>query len=218
MNNSKIFIFYFFILLSCSTKKNETVSKLQPNSIPPILYNEDINIINDFLDIELKTDRYEAYKNIEIILIKEAGNGIESLFVYDYAYKDWHSHGNNATIADNDRLGWILDSLQIKDLKRIYNDKQDIEWRSSDIKNYKVTVMKNETLREIIKSGNNFILPEKLILYISKPLIIDNNNALISFSISNSRYGNVINRYTVLMKAKNKKWVIGPKYWDGRID
>ena len=204
-----------FFILSCSTRKND-ISIQENQNILPQLSQEEINITNDFLDTELASDRYKNYKNLEIVLIQKAGNGTGSLLVYEYAYKDWHTFGKKGTIEDNERLGWILNTIQVKELKNKYTNVENYNWEISDIKNFKVTIMKNETLIDIIKSGEYINLPEKLILYLTKPLIIDENNILISFNIGSSRLGYTsINHYTALMRKVNKKWVIRASYDDG---
>jgi hypothetical protein len=73
--------------------------------------------------------------------------------VYEYAYKDFHSDGYQSTAEINERLGWILDTIQIKDLKNKYIDKKQYHWKSSDIKNFKVKIMKKESFMNIIRSS-----------------------------------------------------------------
>ena len=204
-----------FFLLSCSARKKDNINQIT-QTISPQLTQEEINVTNDFLDAELATDRYKNYGNLEIVLIEEAGNGISNLSVYEHAYKEWHSSGEKATLEDNLRLGWILDTIQIKELKRNYIIKENYNWKISDIKNYKVSIMKNETLRDIIKSSEYINLPEKLILYLKKPLIVVGNNALISFNIGSSALGfTSMNHYTALLKKVNDKWLISATYDDG---
>lgn len=217
-----IFIFSIISLVSCTSIKNTAKTKeTQPykhlKSIVESLPTEEYNIVNDFLDIELASERYKFYIGKETILIEEAGNGLENLFAYEYAYKDFHSYGNKGTAEDNERLGWVIDTLHIKELKNKYSDKNPYNWQSSDIKNYKVSVMKNETTTKIINSGEYASLPEKLILRITKPLIIDNYNAFISFRLGVLGF-NTINNYTALMKKTNGKWKIVASYWDGSIE
>jgi hypothetical protein len=178
MKNS-ILLLFVVIFASCTSNKNTTQYKefqllKQSKPINDSLNREENNIVNDFLDFELASERYKNYKNCEIIVIEEAGDIIENLLVYEYAYKDFHSYGNKATAEDNERLGWILDTIQIKELKNTYKDKKESNWTSSDIRNFKVSIMKNDTLRNIINTGKYISLPEKLILHITKPLILNN--------------------------------------------
>lgn len=166
----------------------------------------------------MASERYKNYKNCEIILIEEAGNPIENLLVYEYAYKDFHSYGNKATADDNERLGWILDTTQIKELKNTYKAKKECHWTSSDIRNFKVSIMKNDTLRNIINTGKYINLPEKLILHITKPLILNNDTAFISFRLSPLGGPHSISYYTALMKKINGKWQMRASYWDGSVE
>jgi hypothetical protein len=210
-----LFLLSLFILLSCSTRKKDNTNQITQN-IPPQLSQEEINVTNDFLDAELASDSYKYYKNLELVLIEEAGNGTGCLFVYEYAYKNWHSFGENGTLQDNERLGWILDTVQVKELKSKYINAESYNWKISDIKNHRVSLMKNKTLINIIKSGEYINLPEKLILYLTKPLIVDKYNALISLNIGSSRLGySSMNHYTALMKKVNDKWVLSASYDDG---
>lgn len=219
-----IYTLLIAIFTSCtSQKKTPKIKETQPltqlKSLVDTLTIEEKNIVNDFLDIELASKRYKNYNNLEIIMIEDAGNGIENLLAYEYAYRDFHSDGNEVTAEDNDRLGWILDSLQIKELKNKYSDKKEYHWKSSDIRNFKVNIMKNDTLRNYLKKDRFIDLSEKLILFIKKPIIIDKNNAFISIATRKGfLFGSGINNYTALMKKTNRKWKTGASYWDGSIE
>lgn len=214
-----IAIFTFCTSQKKTPKIKETQPLTQLKSLVDTLTIEEKNIVNDFLDIELASERYKNYNNLEIIMIEDAGNGIENLLAYEYAYRDFHSDGNEVTVEDNDRLGWILDSLQIKELKNKYSDKKEYHWKSSDIRNFKVNIMKNDTLRNYLKKDRFIDLSEKLILFIKKPIIIDKNNAFISIATRKGfLFGSGINNYTALMKKTNRKWKTGASYWDGSIE
>ncbi len=217
-----IYTLVIAIFTSCTSQKSapkikETQPLTQLKSLVDSLTTEEKNIVNDFLDIELASERYKNYNNLEIIVIEEAGSAIENLLVYEYAYKDFHSFGNKSTPADKQRLGWILDTTQIKELKNKYNAKNDYQWKIADIRNFKINIMKNETFIKIINSGEYTNLPEKLILRVTKPLIIDDYNAFISFRLGVLGY-NTINYYTALMKKVNGKWQMRASYWDGSVE
>lgn len=219
-----IYTLLIVIFTSCtSQKKTPQIKETQPltqlKSLVDTLTIEEKNIVNDFLDIELASERYKNYKNLEIIMIEDAGNGIENLLAYEYAYRDFHSADKEATAEDSERLGWILDSLQIKELKNEYSDKKEYHWKSSDIRNFKVNIMKNDTLRNYLKKDRFINLSEKLILFLKKPIIIDENNAFISIATRKGfLFGSVFNNYTALMKKTNRKWKTGASYWDGSIE
>jgi hypothetical protein len=204
-----------FFILSCSTRKNDNINQITQN-ISPQLTQEEINVTNDFLDAELAAERYKYYRKLGLVLIEDAGNGTRNLLVYEYAYKDWHSFGENGTLQDNERLGWILDTIRVKELKNKYLNVENYNWKISDIKNFNISTIKNKTLINIIKSGEYINLPEKLIIYLTKPLIVDKNNAFISLNIGSSRLGfTSMNHYTALLKKANDKWVISASYDDG---
>jgi hypothetical protein len=79
-----------------------------------------------------------------------------------------------------------------------------------------VSLLKDEELRTIINTGVYVNLPSRLLIYLSKPLIIDENNAFISFEIGNGQLGFAsINHFTVLMKKVNNNWVIFEYFYDG---
>jgi hypothetical protein len=212
------------IYASCTSIKNATKVKeiqllKQLNPIDDTLTIEQSNIVNDFLDVELASERYKNDLNREIIVIEEAGNGIENLDVYEYAYKRFHEYGAKPTTEVKERLGWILDTIQIKDLKNKYGDKKQYHWKSSDIKNFKATIMTKEVFTNSIRSGEYITLPERLIIYITKPLLIDSTTAFITFRTGSSRLGfTTINNYTALMNKVNGKWLIRASYWDGSIE
>ncbi len=209
-----IFLSFFFIL-SCSTRKNENIYQVTQN-IQPQLSQDEINIVSDFLDAELATDRYKNYRNLEIVVIEESLKKTQAIEAYEYTYKDWNAFGEKGTLEENERLGFILDTLEIKTLKNKHLKDENFYWKITDFKSYKVSIMKNETLRNIINSGEYIKLPEKLILYISRPLMIDENKSLISFNIGSSELGyRSMNHYTALMKKINEKWIIKASYDDG---
>lgn len=204
-------ILYFVLiglLLSCNAKKEILVT----NSISESknLTEIESNIINDFLDIELKDDRYKSYKDYEIVIIEEAYKKSKPLYAYEYAYKDLYKHGKEI------KNYWILDSLQIEKMKENIKFENTFHWKTTDFKNIKVGLYKHEELRRIIKSNEYINLPKRLIIYLSRPLIIDNDKALISFDIGNGQLGfNSITHFTVLMNKEKEKWIKGGYYDDG---
>ncbi|WP_310555470.1 hypothetical protein [Flavobacterium sp.] len=206
----KIIIFFFglFFILSCSTKKIDKSNQIIKN-ISPQLSQSETNIVSDFLNAELATERYKNYRNLEIVVIEESLKKSQSIEAYElnFNYKDsWGKFSNE----------WILDSIQLRKVKSELENESVYCWKITDFKNYKVSLMKNKTLRNIINSGEYINLPEKLILYLTKPLIIDENNALISFNIGLSKSGfGSLNHYTALMRKVNDKWVISASYDDG---
>ena len=219
-----ILIISIIICTSCISKKRELQEKeskplVQLKVAPDTLTTEENNVVNDFLDVELASETYKNDLNREIIVIKEAGNGIENLEVYEYAYKRFHENGAKPTTEVKERLGWILDTIQIKDLKNKFRDKKQYHWKSSDIKNINVNIMKKEVFTNSIRSGEYITLPERLIIYITKPLLIDSTTAFITFRTGSSRLGfTTINNYTALMNKVNGKWLIRASYWDGSIE
>ncbi|MDQ1164851.1 hypothetical protein [Flavobacterium sp. SORGH_AS_0622] len=201
---------FFFILLtilflSCSTKKQQTTKPFIENNLTEIRS----NIVNDFLDFELKTDRYTAYKNYDYIIIKEALKKRKSILAYEFSYNEFYKRERN-------RNYWILDSIQIQNIKSDLANEEIYIWKGSDFKKIKVNLLNYEELKAIIKLNDYSKIEKKLIIYLSTPLIIDKDNALISFEIGNGSLGfNSITHFTVLMKNKNEKWVKDAYFEDG---
>lgn len=206
----KYFTVFFFTIIfsSCRSQVN-----IKQNNIKQ----SENSIVNDFLDAELKNESYKKYKDYNIVIIEDAGNGIKSLNAYEYAYKDFHSNVKNVTLEDNLRLGWILDSLELKKYREKIINIESYEWKVTDFKNIKVKLLKFEELRKTTNTGK--YLKNNLIIFLSSPLLIDKNNALLSFEIGNGDLGfNSITHFTALMKKKNDKWEVQTSYWDGVVN
>lgn len=199
------------ILFSCSVQKNNKLNNTQKDliSIESKITETEGNIINDFLEVELEKDRYKNYKDAEIVVIEEVLKKTKPISVYEFnlKYKEsWGKFINN----------WILDTLQIKKIKLDIENEELYYWKVSDFKNIKVSLLKYEELRTIINTGAYSNLPPRLIIYLSKPLIIDENNALVSFEIGDGQFGFAsINHFTVLMKKVNNKWEQSDQFEDG---
>ena len=199
------------ILFSCSVQKNNKLNNTQKDliSIESKITEPEGNIINDFLEVELEKDRYKNYKDAEIVVIEEVLKKTKPISVYEFnlKYKEsWGKFINN----------WILDTLQIKKIKLDIENEELYYWKVSDFKNIKVSLLKYEELRTIINTGAYSNLPPRLIIYLSKPSIIDENNALVSFEIGDGQFGFAsINHFTVLMKKVNNKWEQSDQFEDG---
>lgn len=157
----------------------------------------------------MQTDRYKSKRGLEILLIEDAGNRNWSLAAYEFNFQNKKSFGFGKDFS-------MLDSLQIEKLKSKHNKEKAYSWKAEDIKNFKVTIMSREAFENTIRTAAYIKLPEKLVLYISRPLVIDATNALIFFNSGSSRFGfSTIQRYTMLMKKVNGKWVKDTYYDDG---
>ena len=87
---------YFLILLlsySCSIQKSNTLNNKKTDQISTEskLIETEGNIVNDFIDVELKKDRYKNYKDSEIVVIKEALKKYKSIEAYQYSHDEWIS-------------------------------------------------------------------------------------------------------------------------------
>ncbi len=216
MRNLLYFLFYV-LLFSCSVQKNNKLNNkyTTPISIESELTETEGDIINDFIDVELKKDRYKNYKDSEIVVIEEALKKHQSVETYIYSNNEWISM-NKINRRDDIENRYFLDSLHIKKLKLELEKEEIYHWKASDFKNINVSLLKYEELRRIINSGDYINFPSKLIIYLSKPLIIDENNAFISFEAGNGQLGfHSINHFTVLMRKINNKWEQSDYYYDG---
>lgn len=211
----KVILLLFISSLICCATKYEKQGNVKPtfeyqsDLVISNLTEIEITIINDFLEAELKSDRYKSYKNFELFVIEEALKKAKPIYAYEYTYKNFYK-------TEKEKDYWILDSVQINKLKsNLAFEKQDY-WVLSDFKKLKVNLLKYEKLRKIINSGEYNKLSQRLIIYISKPLIIDDKNALISFEIGNGKLGfNEITHFTVLMKKEGGKWIDKNHFEDG---
>ena len=205
------YILVCILLFSCSIQKSSNQNAVNTASISTDsnLTEIETNIANDFLDIELKKERYANYKDFEIVVIEEALKKMKPISDYEFNLKYKKSWGK---FIDN----WILDTVQIKKIKIELEKEEVYHWKVSDFKNIKVSLLKYEELKTIINTGVYINLPRKLIIYLSKPLIIDENNAFISFEIGNGQLGfATINHFTVLMRKVNNEWKENNFYYDG---
>lgn len=208
MKNSVILIILIFFY-SCSAKKNDININSISNPTETCLPETEINIINDFLDTELKTDRYKNYKEYNYFVIKEALKRTKSIYAYQYTYNEYYKY-------QIEKGHWILDSIQINKLKSDLESEKQYLWKTSDFKDIKVNILEFEELRTIINTGAYIDLPKRLIIFLSRPLIVNENYALISFDIGNGDSGNNnITHFTVLMKKDRLKWIAKYYFEDG---
>jgi len=178
-------------------------------SINQELSNEEITIINEFLTIELDKDRYKEYKKLEIFVIEEALKKQKSLSDYEFNFKYKNSWGKFIN-------EWILDSLQIDQKKKELENEEVYHWKESDFKVIKTKMLKYEKFRKLINSRSKEMFQMKPILYLSKPLFINDKNVFISFEIGTFQgvYGS-LEHFTVLMRKINNKWIQNSFYEDG---
>lgn len=208
-----LFLSIIFLVASCCV--NKKYSKSTHNLIlvedKNSIANIESNIINSFLEIELKKNRYKTYENYPIYIIKEKISKLSSLQIYEYCYND-----RNLPLKNSTNKEWILDNADIKKIKDSYNKNIINFWNSSDFTSLSVTILESSELKKNIKENNYSQLTKKLIIYLSNPLIIDKNNAFISFRIGDGSFGfSTIDSFTILMKkSKTGKWEIDSYYYD----
>jgi hypothetical protein len=205
------------VFSSCNLQKNTLENSKKQLSVPKEnnLNEIEINIINDFLDTELKKERYKPYQNMQYVVIEKSIAKIKAIDTYIYSYNEWLSMNRINKIKDTENR-FFLDSLRIKKLKAELENEKNYHWKVSDFKNISVSFISSNELIKMINSGYLFADSGKLLIELSTPLIIDENTAFLSYEISNCRYVcNHINHFTVLMKKVNNKWSEVSIYYDG---
>jgi hypothetical protein len=205
------------LLVSCSLQKNKNSdSAFTPKvSIENKLTDTESNVINDFIDVELKKERYKNYKDFEVIVIKEALKKDQCIEAYQYSRDEWISMERVNKIGDIENR-YFLDDLQVKKIKRNLEKEEIYHWKVTDFNIRKVRVLPYEELRTIINTGSYGNSTRQIIIYLSRPLIIDKNNAFVSFEVGNGQLGfNSINHFTILMRKINNKWEQRYNYYDG---
>jgi hypothetical protein len=208
MKNSVILIIVIFFY-SCSAKKKDIKINFTSNPTETYLPETEINIINDFLDTELKLDRYKNYIEYDYFVIKEALKKTKALYAYQFTYNEYYNY-------QFEKQHWILDSIQIKKLRSDLESEKQYLWKKPDFKSIKVNILEYEELRTIINTGAYLNLPKRLIIFLSRPLIVDDDYALLSFDIGNGDLGNNnITHFTVLMKKERLKWIAKYYFEDG---
>ncbi|WP_293871101.1 hypothetical protein [Flavobacterium sp.] len=199
MKNLGIFLMFIF-LFSCSAQKDNPKGNAEINSTKKNLTVIESDITNHFLKTELDKERYKNYNGYDIFIIEEALKKMKPLSDYEFNLKYKDSWGKSIK-------NWILDTIQVKDLKFKLEKEEVYHWKISDFKIKKVSLYKNEELMTIINTSAYTNLPKRLIIFLSKPLILNDNNALISFDIGNGELGNsAITHFTVLMEKVNNNW------------
>lgn len=213
----KILIYFIGILFffGCAPKKITKGTFIETfvenTKVENSLSKNEKNIVNDFLDFELKKDKYKNYNNFKILLIKEAIGKTSSLTIYRYCYEERNLQIRSATNKD-----WIIDSLEIKNIQDTLENKNYL-WKTSDITNFKIDTIDVMTINKSTKSYKDYDkYKNKLVIYLSVPLIIKTNNALISYKCSNVVSGyRTIDMFTALLKKTKKgKWEIDSYYYD----
>lgn len=207
-----IIIAVLLLLHSCSS--NKTKDQISKNDVN--LSETEKTIVNDFLEGELKKKRYINYKDFEIVMIEEALKKNKSLDTYLYSLDEWNTM-NKIKKSDDIKNLYFLDTIQVKKIKLELENEIAYNWKVSDFKNINVKLISYEGLRKIINTGSYGPgVTKNLIVFLSRPLIIDKNNVLISFDFGNGELGNyAITHFTALMRKVNNKWVENGYYEDG---
>jgi hypothetical protein len=210
------YIIFFFIFFICCKAKKENLSQMNSLELGTISADEK-KIVNDFLIFEFASNKYKNYQDYDKILIDKAENGLQSINAYEYAYKDWHSL-NEASKDDNNRLGWFLDTIQIRKLKQDIETKKMFIWKKTDFEKINFKLIKSDSIKILTEKGVFINSAPALLIKLSKPIIFKANYALITFAVRNTYGHNEIYHSTSLLKKINGNWVVINDYWDGMMN
>ncbi len=208
----QIAYFILCILFSCSIKKNEKPYKKSTSSIDNLTKIER-NIVDDFLESELASDRYKYYKDYQLVVIMESLPKKKAIESYLYTQRELlESKGLTSKKEDTEKF-FFLDSLEIKKINSELENETIYHWKISDF-NKKVSIVSDKKIIEMTNTGEYLNFSQRLIIYLSKPLVLGSKKAFISFSVSIMPF-NPISHFSVLMINENNKWVQSVTYFDG---
>lgn len=218
MKKTLIIISIIVFLTSCALKKKE----IKTANIDKSLHYENLDtillfekeLINEFLKLQLNTNTLKPYKNIPIAFIKEASGVLSPLNDYEYSYNQYIYQFGKVNKSD-----WILDSTQVQKYKMLYKNEKRYVWQKNDFEIENFSIISTNDLKKSIQQGTYTDLPRRLIVYLSRPLIIDKKNILISFTAGNSSFGfSTVVRHTVLMKKKDGVWTFDNFFYGNIYD
>jgi len=217
MKKPASFLFLTLIFIGFAQNQNEKKSiRIASDAVKNTLSLTESSIVNEFLEAELKKERYKEYKGFETEVISESLSKRQSIKAYLYSLNEWQSIKKINKEAEAVKKRFFLDEVQVKKLQTVIENEEVYHWKISDFKNTKVNLLPYDELRKTINNNSYSLSSKKLIIYISKPLIIDQDNAFISFEIGNGQLGfSSITHFTVLMKKVNNHWVDYDHYEDG---
>lgn len=211
-----LIILIFSLISSCSVNKKSLINQSKINSVEVEnkISNNEKKIINEFLKIQFSKDKFKNYSRLPITLIKEELGIMYSLGVYEKCYSE-----RNLAIQSVTKREWILDSIQIQKLKSRLKNVKKYSWKKEDLYLENLVLITENDLQKSIRESTYIELPKQLIIYLSKPLIIDENNVFISFKSGDSSLGFMpIENFTVLMKRINGKWFFDNYYFGNIYD
>lgn len=209
-------IAYFILcilLFSCSVKKNEISSNESTGLIDNLTVTER-SIVNEFLESELASDRYKYYKDYPLVIVMESLPKKKAIESYLYTQSELlESNGFPSKKEDIEKF-FFLDSLELKKINSELVNEPIYQWKVSDFKNTKVSIVSDKKIIDMTNTGEYLNFSDRLIIYLSKPLILDSEKAFISFSVSIMPF-NPIRHFSALMIKENNKWVQSATYDDG---
>ncbi len=166
-------------------------------------------IINDFLETELQKQKYIPYRD-RTCVIEEALSELSPLIFYEASYQ-WKDRP--VRISTNEE--WLLNLKQVEQLKAVYANRQKYQWTSFDFSGFD-PIMIEPALFDNIKKGPKTIFYKSMIIRLSRPLIVDENHAFVSYvCVGNLVSFQYLENCAVLLKRHNGKWLIDSVYHMG---
>lgn len=183
MKKNVLFIIIVILSFSCSssirTKKIFELNKTERE------------VINVFMEHELASDTYKYRTNNTIVVI-------ESAIPKKQVLNDYLSFIRNYKES-------LIDSLQAVKMKNEFEKEQQYYWCQHDFKIKNLQTQSRENFEKTIKTEKYFHLPKRIIFHLSVPIIINDNEALISFISGEGDLGyTLINSGTILITKNNK--------------
>ena len=170
-----------------------------------------LKIVYDFLQTELKQERYKNYpiSSYDWCLVGDTGYLIGD---YEAEYKQIKMASKNF-VRDS---YFPIDSISIERIKKKNESLNFAPWEVNDFPNYNFKIIKQELIRDNIKSGVYTDIRPMLVISISVPLFINKNLFIIGFTSQDTKLGSEMIRYfSALMVRKNGKWEKKYEYFNG---
>ena len=130
-------IIYLLLITLISSCKGQKEINNNKHNVTNNLTKLERKIINDFLEAELKKERYKYYKNQEIVVIEESIKKMKSIDTYLYSLDEWNTMNRINKSEDKNNM-YFLDSLQLIKLNRDLTNEDVYHWKVSDFKNKEV--------------------------------------------------------------------------------
>lgn len=165
-------------------------------------------ITNDFIREKFEKSTYKPSQFKNNRLIEEAGDGSVALLFYEQIF-------NDTTQLHYNEQYWPLSNNQIQVLRNRKLKKH--LWRKSDLSVYDFTIVSSKENSANFKSEYYLNLSDEFLVFtLSKPLLINDHEALCFYQVRH-KLGGTIEQCVVLLKKENDVWKIHSSYHNANI-